>query len=244
MTRRFLAALTIAATLPLTATPVSLAQAEPDQRAELQRQLERLEAQQAEIRDRLAELGEADADAARAPANPRAPFQRFRDRAAQPGDFLGEIDPEMRERFERFRRENPERAERFIEKHRERLRDLRDLRETDPEAFERRVEFMRSMREAGFLASQIAVLEDAGNLRDARERRDELRALIARLVDMRLEHQRRKTQEIEARLEEARESIAQMEASRDDLVDEHLEKAIDRAHARLQSARGAEPDAP
>ena len=238
MIRRAIAALALAATLP-----TALAAAQPDQRDELQRQLERLEAQQAEIRDRLAEIDRESA----APERPSqaARLERFRERrAAGPGDVLGEIDPQMRERFERFRRENPERANRFLEKHRDRLRDLRELRETDPQAFERRARFMRSMREAGFLASQIAVLERAGNIPEARERREELRSLIAELVDMRLELHRRKAQEIESRLEEARETIAELEASREDIVDQRLEEAVDRARTRLENARDPRPDAP
>lgn len=235
-----LAVLALAALLPVAA----LAQNTSAPRTDRQQLIDRLAELEAAQTAARAELEALDADPQPQRDRQRPNVSRHDQRAdpranqrTEQGAILRDIDPQMRERFERFRRNNPERAQRFLDQHRPKLEEMRQLRENDPEAFERRAEAMRTLQRAGRLAAQVALAEDAGDTENALDARQQLRAEAEALFAARLELHRQSISKMQTRLDDARAKLATAEANRDDLIEQRTQQAIDDARRRLHNAR-------
>lgn len=163
----------------------------------------------------------------------------------QPGRFQGmpdeatlhqqlrEADPEGADRFEQLRQTNPIVARRLLMASAPRLQELAHLKQDNPALYEVEAEDFRIERRIMQTARSLhlAVAGDGPADQDVTidETRAALRELVARQVDLQLDSQRIKLESAQERLQKLGESIDQRAATRESIIDERVERIMERA---------------
>lgn len=145
-------------------------------------------------------------------------------------EFLREHNPEMAQRLTRAMRENPEEAERalgrILPRLMPRVRELRELRERDPELFEFRIREMADGRDV------MAATRRVGEARRSGEGEEEaiahLREALAGQFEHRLEMKRHEIATLERRMGELREQLERQQDEREQWIQNELRQRLDR----------------
>ena len=144
--------------------------------------------------------------------------------------FIDEHLPLLAARLEEAEGVDPERAERMLSRMAPRLGEIMLARDEDPAFARLRLDEMRTgMDILGATRSFRQARESGGDLDAARA---ELRALVERQVDLRLRLERHRIDRGRADLAEAEARLAEQQARREALVEEHLSRIVDRALQR------------
>ncbi|RMH27064.1 MAG: hypothetical protein D6693_06020 [Planctomycetota bacterium] len=201
----------------------------------IQRQIEALRSRQARLEDVMARLDAgAPLDEIRRTVTERPDVALTDEDREALLTLLAELNPELHERWRRLSEQNPAMAERLRSRILERmsrdrgLRELLRLRDEDPERFRLRLEQVKLGQRATAAARRF-VDATVNNDGDADRIRAEVRDLVSRQVELRLQEQRRLYEQAEARLGEARHRLAQQEERREALVDEEVASLLRRA---------------
>jgi len=151
--------------------------------------------------------------------------------------FIQQSFPELWRRFEELRRGSPEIAERHFGRFLPKVREAMELRESDPEMFEMRVEEIR-----GGIDAMVCVREyrEALSLPEGDTARSErlakaqgdLRRVLGEQFDLRLKLQEHELRMLSARMDSLRKEIEQKRGERDSAVNDMLERI----------SRGGPPD--
>lgn len=230
--RRLMTAIMITATLPLAAQPGH----DDPHRARLEQELADIDARRAEI---VAELDESPSR----PAFPRRPREKSADLPPEDRrpllELLGSIDPARAERMRAIFEQRGDAGGGEFGRMLPRLRELRELRDSDPDLFEAKRAEIRAgfeIARAGerYLRSAQGPAEDSERgeamkqLRTAVEAGFDARAGVARLMISRLE----------AQLDKIRRRLAHATDNREAQIQEHMDRII----ARIEDAAAESGD--
>jgi hypothetical protein len=154
--------------------------------------------------------------------DPRAARQEQRMIAQE---VLKEALPDLHERLQRVREADGQMYDRVLLRNAPRLRELRELRETDPEMFQVKAEELRTGVQImfAFRERQIAVrlADDTPNVGERREKeRKSLEDAIGRNFDQRIKVQELEAQRLTERVESVRADIERRKSERDTAIKE------------------------
>jgi len=153
--------------------------------------------------------------------------------------FLHEHAPQLAARLDRLRQDDPQRVESFIARLRPRVAEILSTRAHDPELAELLVRDFR----VGMLVSDVgggyARALAAGEEERAAELREELRTLAAEQVDLRLARREHEIARLLRRLESLQAEVEAQRNTREQLIDEIIERA---GRARPRGAGGDRRD--
>lgn len=149
---------------------------------------------------------------------------------------LADVNPPIHGWLERKRTEGREEFHRAIERAASHVAPLVQLRETDPEEYQRRAARLRNHREIRAVAFRIAAAEKRGDVEAVSQRIERLRALITRQFDHALEEKRRQVKAVEVRLSEARGEIQSLAERREEVIADRVEDVLRRARAFADSS--------
>jgi len=149
-------------------------------------------------------------------------------------EMLREVDPEMSAQLEQLSQRNPKMARRLLLNAGPRLLKLARLRESNPALFDIEAEnfriehrIMQTARALhGAIAGPGANNEPDISIDGTRER---LRGLVARQVDLQIQGQRLQLESAQGKIERLRASIDERIESRDAVINERVERIMDRA---------------
>ena len=164
---------------------------------------------------------------------PRGQFANRMDEA-QLLELLTRVDPDAAERFTQMRELNPRMARRLLQSSAPRLQKLAMLEESDPALYEVEAEDFRLERQIMHTAMTLhaAIAGDATPdpaTPSIDETRQRLRELVGRQVDLQIQGQRIKLASAKDRLERLGESIEARAGSRDSVIDDRVNRIMERA---------------
>ncbi len=181
--------------------------------------------------ERLRRWRESQADPNRPDTRPFAPEPAGRmpplndEQVHQMLAVLGDVNPDLQAKLRRALRTNPERARHVMARMHERLRPLIELRADEPEHYRLRVRDMRYKVEAFKLAMQVrrAAPEDPER---AQALRGELHDMIDKHFEVRQALRERELHQLERRINELREELAEHRSRKAELVEQHMARLL------------------
>jgi len=148
-------------------------------------------------------------------------------------ELLGEIDPGAINGFEELRERNPRFAHRLLHAAGPRLLKIDRLRDDDPDLYRIEAEQFRIdrliMQTARSLHGAVAGDADTEEPASIDEAREQLRELVGRKVDLEIEARRLRLVAAEEKLQQLRESIEERDRSRENAVNERVDRILERA---------------
>lgn len=134
-------------------------------------------------------------------------------------EFVEQFYPGRLEELERLRRTDLGRLRREIAAIMREKRELDELKEVDPEAYERRRDHAQLERQAEELADKIREAEGQDAKNAAKQR---LTEVVSRLFDIQCENFEREVQELNEHVQRMRELLEKRRAAKDKIVERHV----------------------
>ncbi len=147
-------------------------------------------------------------------------------------ESLATVDPEAAERFTTLREENPRVARRLLQSSAPRLHKLEQLRESNPDLYDIEAEQFRIDRQIMHLAWSMHAAVSGNAEADASPLdnvRAELHELVSRQVDLQIEAQKLQLESAKDRIEHLNDKINERIASRDAVIDDRVDRILERA---------------
>ncbi|TVQ31866.1 MAG: hypothetical protein EA376_07715 [Phycisphaeraceae bacterium] len=152
--------------------------------------------------------------------------------------FLRETNPQLHDRLQSVMERDEEAGRRALQRVAPGLQRFIDARERDPEGFEARREELVTARRTMELAREIRTgIEEGMAPERLREAREELRTLVARQFELRMQNSRRTIEQLRSRLERHEADMQAQKERREQLVE-------DRVNAIIRSAVEGRPVRP
>ncbi|MFG0257126.1 MAG: hypothetical protein ACF8GE_04410 [Phycisphaerales bacterium JB043] len=243
------------AALPIGAQPEQDRQNTPRLRQALQQRLDRLRQQEARLEDAITQLDNgADPEGIRQLLAPeRQGETRAFDRGGRDGrqrpdapgriddqsrprptqdeiiDVLRDLDPDVAQRLDGALENNPRRAEERLRRMEPRLAELAHLKKNNPDAYDARITMHKANRAVMHASRQLlhAQQQDAPEER-VEQLRGALLDAISRRVDAEISEREQMLVSVSSRLDSMRQRVDTMRANRNQLVVEHMDKALER----------------
>ncbi|MBZ0172852.1 MAG: hypothetical protein K8E66_10760 [Phycisphaerales bacterium] len=153
--------------------------------------------------------------------------------------FIDSHLPELAARLVETEADDPERAERMVQRMTPRLADIIRWEKSDPEFVQLRVEEMRvGMEILGKARGLCRLTESKAAEADLDKARREVRSLLGRQFDLRNRLEAHRLDRMMVDLEVARAKLAERSGRRNEILDEHMSRVLDRTMRAPGEERG------